>query len=138
MHATNRKLFLVVTAVAEASIGLSLLFLPSIVFALLLGWQSATADAVFVGRIAGASLLAIGAASWMARTDVLSPAQRGLLTGILIYNTAVFILLAYAGAVLKITGLLLWPTAALHAIFAVWCCLLLYRAEAGDARIVRS
>jgi hypothetical protein len=121
MHATDRKLLLVVTAVVEGATGLCLLFLPALLFALLLGWQQAAIDANFVGRIAGASLLAMGIASWMARNDALTPAQRGLLTGILVYNAATAMLLAFAGVVLKMVGILLWPAVALHAILAVWC-----------------
>jgi hypothetical protein len=121
MHATSRKLFLIVTAFAEAATGLSLLILPGALFAILLGLEHASVDARFVGRIAGAALLAIGVASWMARTDALTQAQRGLLTGILVYNTTASMLLAYAGAVLKMIGVLLWPAFALHAILAVWC-----------------
>jgi hypothetical protein len=44
-----------------------------------------------------------------------------LLTGILVYNTAATVLLAYAGAVLKMAGGLLWPAVAVHTILAVWC-----------------
>ena len=136
----KRKLFLVVIASAEASIGLSLLFLPSVPFALLLGLENATVDAIFVGRIAGAALLSIGVASWMARTDELNPSLFGLLIGILVYNAAVSILLVYAAAVLKMTGGMLWPTVALHAILAVWGGLLLrgipraLRGETDDNR----
>jgi len=65
----NRKLFLVVIAVVEALTGLGLLLVPSVPFALLLGSASGAVDAIFVGRIAGAALLAIGIASWMARND---------------------------------------------------------------------
>jgi hypothetical protein len=121
----KRKLFLAAIASVEASMGLALLFLPSVPFALLLGLESATVDAIFIGRIAGAALLAIGAASWMARTDELNPSLFGLLVGILIYNTAVSILLVYAGTVLTMTGRMLWPTVAFHAILAVWGGLLL-------------
>ena len=136
----KRKLFLAVIASVEASIGLALLFLPSVPFALLLGLESATVDAIFVGRIAGAALLAIGAASWMARTDELNPSLFGLLVGILIYNTAVSILLVYAGTVLTMTGRMLWPAVAFHAILAVWGGLLLRgtpserRGATGDDR----
>ena len=120
LFATNRKLLLLVTAVAETATGLCLLILPSIVLTSLLGLQQATVDTLFVGRIAGAALLAIGVACWMARNDARTPAQLGLLTGILIYNGAVSILLAYAGAVLKMVGVLLGPTVALHVILAIW------------------
>ena len=121
MPATSRKLFLLVTAFVEAATGLGLLILPAALFAILLGLEQATVDAIFVGRIAGAALLAIGIASWMARSDTLTPAQSGLLTGILIYNAAASMLLAFAGAVLKMIGVLLWPAVALHAILTVWC-----------------
>jgi hypothetical protein len=121
----KRKLFLVVIATVEASTGLGLLLLPSVPFALLLGLESDTVEAIFVGRIAGAALLAIGVASWKARKDELSSSLFGLLTGILIYNTAVSILLVYAGVVLKMTGGMLWPTVAFHALLVVWGGLLL-------------
>jgi hypothetical protein len=121
MHATNRMLFLVVTAFVEAATGLCLLFLPAVLFAFLLGLEKAAVDAIFVGRIAGAALLAIGVASWMARNDTRTPAQLRLLTGILVYDAAASMLLAYAGAVLEMIGVLLWPAVALHAILAVWC-----------------
>jgi hypothetical protein len=120
MLATNRKLLLLITAFVEAATGLCLLFLPAAVFAILLGLEGAAIDAILVGRIAGAALLAIGIASWMARTDTLTPAQLGLLTGILVYNITVSVLLAYAGIVLKMIGVLLWPAVALHAFLALW------------------
>src|ERR1700692_4692019 len=115
----KRKLFLVVIAAVEVPTGFGLLLLPSVPFALLLGLESDTVEGIFVGRIAGAALLAIGVASWMARKDELSSSLFGLLIGILIYNTAVSILLVYAGAVLKMTGGMLWPTVAFHAILVV-------------------
>ncbi|MER9405643.1 hypothetical protein NKI36_16545 [Mesorhizobium caraganae] len=124
MKAT-RKLFLIVIAAVEAATGLGLLLLPSVPLALLLGLASGTVEAIFVGRIAGVALLSIGVASWMARKDELNPSLSGLLVGILIYNTAVTILLVYAGAVLKMTGVILWPVIAFHAVLAVWGGLLL-------------
>ena len=120
MRATNRTLFLLVIAFAEAAIGLGLLFLPSVPFALLLGLENTAVETLLVGRVAGAALLAIGVASWMARGDASNPALSGLLTGILVYNAAVSILLVYAGTTLKMTGILLWPTIAFHVILSVW------------------
>jgi uncharacterized membrane protein YobD (UPF0266 family) len=116
----NRKLFLVVVAAVEAATGLGLLLLPSVAFALLLGLDSAAVEAIFVGRIAGTALLAIGVASWMARRDRVSHSLFGLLIGILIYNTGVSILLVYSAAVLKMTGVVLWPTVLFHALLAIW------------------
>jgi hypothetical protein len=121
MSARNSKLFLSVTAFVEAATGLCLLALPAVLFAVLRGLDPSSGDAIFVGRLAGAALLAIGTASWMARADTRTPAHLGLLTGILVYNAAATLLLAYAGAVLKMVGVLLWPAVAIHAILAVWC-----------------
>ena len=135
MHATNRKLLLLITAFAEGATGLCLLVLPAVLLAVLLGVEQPTVNATFVGRIAGTALLAIAVASWMARDDTGTAAQRGLLVGLLIYNAVVALLLTYAGAVLAMTGILLWPTVALHAILAAWCfrCLRPDR-RAGDHR----
>jgi len=121
MHTRRRKLLLLATACVEAATGLCLLFLPAVLFAVLLGLEHPTVDAIFIGRIAGAAMLAIGIASWMARTDTLTQAQLGLLTGILVYNAAASMLLAFAGTVLKMSGVLLWPAMGLHAILAAWC-----------------
>jgi hypothetical protein len=132
MHAKNNRLFLIVTALVETAAGICLLFLPAVVFAALLGLADATREAIFVGRLTGAALFAIGVASWMARTDTRSPAQLGLLTGIFIYNVAASTLLGLASALLKMVGVLLWPAVALHAVLAVWCFICLRRAsEAG-------
>jgi hypothetical protein len=38
----------------------------------------------------------------------------------LIYDAVAAILLALAGAVLRLRGVLLWPAVALHAVLAVW------------------
>ena len=136
----NRKLFLVVVAAVEAATGLGLLLLPSVAFALLLGLDSAAVEAIFVGRIAGTALLAIGVASWMARRDRVSHSLFGLLIGILIYNTGVSILLVYSAAVLKMTGVMLWPTVLFHALLAIWGGVLLggipseLREETGENR----
>jgi hypothetical protein len=91
-------------------------FFPAVLVTVLLGPEHATEAPLFVGRIGGAALLAIGVASWMAKTDALTATQLGLLTGILIYDAAVSLLLASAGTVLGMKGVLLWPALALHAI----------------------
>ena len=116
----KRKLFLVVVASVEALTGLGLLVLPSLPLALLLGLESPTVDTLLVGRIAGAALLAIGIASWVARADEPCSSLVGLLTGLSIYNAAVSGLLLYAGTMLKMNGGLLWPTIAFHAALAIW------------------
>jgi hypothetical protein len=132
MSVRDCKLFLSITAVVEAATGLCLLILPAVLFAVLLALDRAAVDTIFIGRLAGAALLAIGIASWMARTDTRTRAQLGLLTGILIYNVTASALLAYAGAVLKMVGALLWRAVAIHAILALWCFSCLQSDRHGD------
>jgi len=128
MHA---KLLMLVTACVEAATGVCLLLLPSFVFTILLGLEHPRVETILVGRLMGAALLAIGIASWTARADTLTHAHLALLTGILVYNVMASMLLAYAGVVLQMTGVLLWPAVALHAVLAVWCfsCLRAYGNE---------
>jgi hypothetical protein len=118
MHRTG---LLIVTAVAEAGTGLVLLFLPSILFSVLLGVSSPASEAVFIARIFGVALLAIGVGCWLARSDPIGSAQRGVLTGVLIYDVGAAALLAYAGLALNMAGIALWPAVVLHTALAVWC-----------------
>ncbi|HEX3151939.1 MAG TPA: hypothetical protein VHR66_27955 [Gemmataceae bacterium] len=116
----RRKYLLVVTAFGEAATGLLLLFLPSVVFELLLHPSSIEPAGLFVGRIAGAALIAIGVASWLARKDRGCPAQVGILLGVLFYDVVAAVLLAYAGLALNMTGVLLWPAVVFHVAMAGW------------------
>ena len=125
------KELLLVTAVAEVVTGLALLGLPAIVLLALLGIQPASVETLFVSRIAGAALLAIGVASFLARSDATLPAQRGLLTSILLYNVLVALLLVYSGLVLWMTGLALWPAVVLHTLLGIWCVLTLQAEPRG-------
>jgi len=110
-----------VTTFVETPIGLMLLLSPPLVAGLLLGVSLAAPAALIVGRIAGAALLALGVACWLARDDGPSLARRGLLAAILLYNCAAGAVLAHAGAVAGLVGVLMWPAVALHAALAVWC-----------------
>src|SRR4051812_5785190 len=114
-----KELFLVM-AVVEGAAGLALLALPAVVLASLLGIQTAAVETLVVSRLAGAALLAIGATCALARDDTPTSAQRGLLTGILIYNVLAAVQFAYDGLALQLTGPALWPAAVLHALLAVW------------------
>jgi hypothetical protein len=115
------KWLLMVTAVVEAGTGLCLLVLPAVPITLLLGLTRAAPEALLVGRVAGAALLCIGVASWLARKDRRAPAQLGLLTGILLYDVAAAVLLVFAAVALNMVGLALWPAVMLHAALAAWC-----------------
>ena len=117
----HRNSLLIVTAVLEAATGLALLVLPSLLLKLLLGVDQAALEAIFIARVAGAALLAIGVTCYLARNDKQSPAQTGVITGALIYNVAIALLLVYGGIVLAMTGIALWPVVVLHTALALWC-----------------
>jgi hypothetical protein len=115
------KQLLIVTALAETGIGALLLFAPAIVARLLLGAGLDGHAAGIVARLAGAALLSLGGACWLAREDRSSRALRGLVAAMLLYNSAAIAVLFFAGAGLNLAGVLLWPAAVLHAALAVWC-----------------
>jgi hypothetical protein len=117
----NKKLFLFATALVEVGTGAAVLFVPTALIPLLLGIEQTTDEARLLARIAGAALLGIGIASWVATTEASNPAQRGLFTGILVYNVGVSTLLAFASAILHTGGPLLWPVVILHSGLSIWC-----------------
>jgi len=93
------------SAVAEAATGAALLAVPSLVGQLLFG-VALDGVAVPAARVAGIALIALAVACWRG-----SP-----LLGMLIYNALVALYLAIVGVTGGLTGILLWPAVALHAI----------------------
>jgi hypothetical protein len=117
----SRASLFIVTAVLEVGAGLLLLIVPTVALEVLLGVEQVAPAALLAARIAGAALLAIGVASWLARGDERSAAGVGLLIGILIYDVGAAALLAHAGFGLGMAGVALWPAVAIHTALAVWC-----------------
>lgn len=115
------KHLFIVTAVVEVGIGIALLLSPSLPVSMLLGASLDTAGATLVARVAGAALLSLGLACWLARDDEQSRAAAGLIAAMLLYNTAAVAVLVYAGIGLGLSGIGLWPAVLLHAALAVWC-----------------
>ncbi len=120
------KRFLTLTAIIEAATGLALIAVPAIVVRLLLGAEISGAS-IPLGRVAGAALLALGVACWLARDDTQSRATRGLVVAMLMYNIAATAVLAFAGIGLGLHGVALWPAVVLHAVMAIWCIVCLRR-----------
>src|SRR5256885_15448091 len=114
-------------AIIEPATGLGLMAVPSVVVRLLLGSPLDTSAAVMLGRVAGAALLALGVACWLARDDTQSRATRGLVVAMLMYNIPATAVLAFAGIGLGLHGIVLWPAVVLHAVMAIWCIVCLGR-----------
>jgi len=114
------KLF-TATALLEIGAGLCLVGFPAVTIWLLLGAREPSPEALIVGRVCGAGLVAIGVACWFARDDRGSRSQRGLLWGMLLYNVGTCVVLACAGLISRMDGVALWPGVALHAVMAIWC-----------------
>jgi hypothetical protein len=111
---------LALSAIIEAATGVALIAVPAIVVRLLLGAEISGAS-IPLGRVAGAALLALGVACWLARGDTQSRATRGLVVAMLMYNIAATAVLASAGIGFGLQGVALWPAVVLHAAMAVWC-----------------
>src|SRR3954464_1862465 len=107
----DAKTLLIVTAFAEAGAGVMLLVSPPLVVALLLGASLDAPAALVVARVAGAALLSLGCACWLARND----AVPALVAAMLLYNGVSVAVLAYAAAGARLVGVLTWPAVALHA-----------------------
>jgi Ca2+/Na+ antiporter len=112
----DRSKLLAFAAVVEAGTGLALMIDPTIVVTLLLGVK-VSAVGTLLGRCFGIALLALGVACWPSRQRV----ERGgpAFWGMSVYNVLIALFLAYAGTVLHLGGLLLWPGVALHAVVAM-------------------
>ena len=123
---------LIVTAFIEAATGLMLLVSPPLVVAFLLGASLDGPAALVLARIAGAALLSLGCACWLARNDGPNRAVPGLVA-MLLYNSVAVAVLANAGAGARLVGVLTWPAVALHAALAVWCIACLRRGQVNAA-----
>ena len=109
------------TALIEAGAGLALLSLPSTVAVLLLGAALETSASIVLGRVAGAALLALAVASWLARDDGRSRGTRGLVCGMALYNLGTVVILGAYGLRSTQGGVALWFAVLIHAGMTAWC-----------------
>jgi hypothetical protein len=116
----TRTLFITTDAL-EIATGLALVVVPDTVMPLLLGTTLDAPAALVVARIAGAALISLGLACWLARKDELGRTAKGLVAAILAYNIIAVATLAYAGSSQGIGGMGLWPAVVLHLAMAAWC-----------------
>ena len=110
------KRILIFASLGEAATGVALLIVPSLVGQLLLG-EELTGVAIPVARVAGIALIALGIACWPG-SDTSNRAFRGL-GAMLCYSLLVTLYLVYLGIGGEWVGILLWPAAAVHAVFTL-------------------
>jgi len=117
---SRRKLF-IATAFIEVGAGVALMSVPALVIWLVLAVRGPSPEALVIGRVGGAALLAIGLECWLARDDRDTLAQRALLFGAFVYNLGACAVFAYARVMLSMAGVALWPAIVLHALMTIWC-----------------
>ena len=116
---------------------MALLCLPSAAADLLLGTPLEAPAASTVARVGGAGLLTLGLACWLARNDTQSPAAKGLVTAMVIYNLGAAFILGVAGVRSQSVGIVLWPAVVLHTFMAVWCVMSLLSWKSGRSELSR-
>ena len=114
------KRLLTLTALIEVPTGLALLAVPTAVVRLLLGLEISGAS-IPLARVAGAALLTLGVACWLAQSDAQSYAARGLVSAMLLYNLCTVVILGASGICSPPAGVALWPAVVAHVAMTVWC-----------------
>jgi hypothetical protein len=110
-----------VTAAFEAATAAGLLILPALMLKLLFGSMPDTASSLLLARLFGAPLVSLAVMCWSASSG---PRGRDALSHVgamLLYNVIVAALLVYAGTLLGLAGVALWPAVIAHALLAGWC-----------------
>ncbi|MBB3527188.1 hypothetical protein [Rhizobium sp. BK456] len=119
--AANARLLFSVTGVVEAATGLALLIAPALLVQALLGAAPDTPAGMTAGRVAGAAVLSLAVACWLARDDLAGKAAKGLVTAMLFYNFGVVAILILGLIRHGIAGIAFWPVVAAHVALGVWC-----------------
>ena len=117
----NTRTLLIATAAIEIGAGLALAVVPSAAVSVLFGSPLDSAASLAVGRVAGLALVSLAIACWLARHDGESRAGKGLVVAMLVYNAGAVAVLAYAGAGLGRSAVLLWMAVVVHVLMAAWC-----------------
>lgn len=121
------KTLLIAKAIVEVGAGLALALFPSLAVSLLLGARLDSLAETVIARMAGAALLAMGTACWLAANDSKSRAATGLIAGLLLYDVTVVVILLQARFAVGLAGIALWPAVVLHSGLGVWSLLCLRR-----------
>jgi hypothetical protein len=108
----TRHNLLVLAVITEVATGLALLLVPGLLSDWLLGIVATELTNLFAWCF-GIALLALGIACWPGASNVDAAAR-----GMLFYNAAIVLYLAYLGLFVS-HGVLLWPAVAFHLLMSL-------------------
>jgi hypothetical protein len=111
------KTFLSFTAVVEALTGIGLLFFPRLLVSFLLQREFDETGGIVIAMVAGGSVISLATGCWLFRQN---DAALTFSKVLLIYNSAVVVIVIFAYAFLKFTSIPLWLIAGFHLIQAIW------------------
>lgn len=117
------QIILALAAIIELLTGVMLLIFPEIIIRLLFD-ASVIGAGIIAGRIAGASLIALGIACWPC--VIVKKTFQGL-TAMLTYSLIATIYLGYLGLFEKMIGALLWPAVVFHSAITIFLVLGLFK-----------
>lgn len=126
------KTLLIAESAVVALAGLPLAVFPSTTIFLLLGAELDDQVGIFVGRGAGAALLTLGIACWLARNGRRERATTERIVALLLYDTAVAAVFFSARSAPGLSGIDLWPAVEVHLGLGV-CCLVCLGQELRDS-----
>ncbi len=101
--------------------GLLMAVFPSFLWKNVLATTLSTLAELTLSRIAGVAVVTLATSWWVARNDEQSHTLRGVVGGMVVFNAGVVIALGYAGVILRLSTILLWPFILIHLALAVWC-----------------
>jgi len=111
-EAMKTRLLFKASTIIEVVTGLALLVTPTLVVGLILG-DGVSPIGVALARVLGVAVLSLGVAGWESPGQDIRLAPRA---GLCIYNIGAAIMFVILGTYGGMNGILLWPTAVLHAV----------------------
>jgi hypothetical protein len=106
------RMLVIISALIELVTGLTVIALPDVAAKALLAAPIDPAGAAFI-RLAGIALISLAVMGWSGRDG------RPAFLGFLAYNALAAVYLVFLGLSFAITGAVLWPAAAVHAVLTV-------------------
>jgi hypothetical protein len=117
----NIRNLMIVESLVEGSTGIFLIIFPAVLTTILFGSPVENPVSITVARVGGVALVALAVACWLGRNDKASLAVNGLVNALMLYNTAIAVLLLYAGFGLGLSNIVLWSVTMVHVLMSSWC-----------------